>query len=50
VAQHAASSEAASLTWLTQRVRANKLGLPPLGDAMMRRTPLVEQAQAALAG
>lgn len=50
VAQHAASSEAASLTWLTQRARANKLGLPPLGDAMMRRTPLIEQAQAALAG
>jgi hypothetical protein len=49
VAQHAASSEAASLTWLTQRARAKKLGLPPLGDAMMRRTPLVEQAQAALA-
>ena len=49
VAQHGASSEAASLTWLTQRARAKKLGLPPLGDAMMRRTPLVEQAQAALA-
>lgn len=49
VAQHAASSEAASLTWLTQRARAQKLGLPPLGDAMMRRTPLVEQAQAVLA-
>ncbi len=46
VAQHAASSEAASLAWLAQRARAQRLGFPPLGDAMMLKTPLVEQAQA----
>jgi hypothetical protein len=49
VAQHAASNEAASLAWVAQRARAGRLGFPPLGDAMMRRTPLVEQAQAAVA-
>ncbi len=45
-AEHAASSEAHSLAWLTLRARARRLGLAPatLGDALVFKTPLVEQA------
>jgi len=46
--QRAASSEAASLAFLTLRARATKLGLASPADAVLARSPLVQQAQKAL--
>jgi hypothetical protein len=48
-AQHAATSEAASLAWLTLRARAVKLGVAvPTGPAMFV-SPLIDQAASLLA-
>jgi hypothetical protein len=46
--QRAASGEAASLAFLTLRARALKLGLASPADAVLARSPLVQQAQKAL--
>ncbi len=45
-AEQAAGSEASSLAWFTLRARARRLGLAPepLGEALVFKTPLVEQA------
>ena len=48
LAQRAASSEAASLAWLTFRARAAKLGIAVPGETLLARSPLVIQAQKAL--
>ncbi|MBP6508304.1 MAG: hypothetical protein KA257_12130 [Opitutaceae bacterium] len=47
VALHAACSEPASLAWFSARARARRLGVFPaqLGEALVYRTPLVEQAR-----
>ena len=46
-ALHAACSEPASLAWFSARARARRLGVFPaqLGEALVYRTPLVEQAR-----
>jgi hypothetical protein len=49
VMQRAPGGEAASLAALTLRARAARLGYPSPGDAMLARSPLVMQAQKALA-
>jgi hypothetical protein len=43
--QRAATSEAASLAFLTLRARAVKLGVAPLDGVALARSPLIEQAQ-----
>jgi hypothetical protein len=43
--QRAATSEAASLAFLTLRARAVKLGVSPLSGVALARSPLIEQAQ-----
>lgn len=47
--QRAAASEAASLAYLTLRMRAAKLGIAVAGDVALARSPLVQQAQKAVA-
>jgi hypothetical protein len=48
VAGRAAQGEAASLAFLTLQARAVKLGLAAPPEAVLARSPLVQEARAAL--